>query len=107
MTDPVIVRRNYASAAINQTVRQGLQAHNDNFAFDPSAVPEDHGAGANIDSEATYLHEWYTEAATDGYLAEQAAQREEQASKLQNCANQREKSAPAADDNELDSNTAE
>jgi len=70
--DPAILRNTYAEAAIARGVQFGLQEHNGDFVFSSSPVPENLGAGAEIDSADPYLHKWYTESATDEYLADQA-----------------------------------
>ena len=80
--DPLIMRKNYAYAAIARGVEHGLQEHNGDFIFGSSAVPQSQGAGADIESDDPYLHEWYTESATDEYLADQARTRDEQRAEL-------------------------
>lgn len=81
--DPLMLRRNYATAAIARGVQHGLQEHNGDFIFGSSAVPESQGAGAKIESDDPYLHEWYTESATDEYLADQASVRDRQRAELE------------------------
>ncbi|WP_305137933.1 BCCT family transporter [Corynebacterium hiratae] len=81
--DPFILRKNYARAAIARGVEHGLQEHNGDFIFGSSAVPESQGAGADIESDDPYLHEWYTESATDEYLADQATMRDQQRAELE------------------------
>ena len=86
--DPFIMRKNYASAAIARGVEHALQEHNGDFIFGSSAVPENQGAGADIESDDPYLHEWYTESATDEYLADQATLRDKQRAALEDFAEQ-------------------
>ncbi|MEJ6489251.1 BCCT family transporter [Leucobacter sp. USCH14] len=63
-TDPYIIRRAYARAAIAQGVRRGIDEHGDDFVFGTSSVPADEGAGAGFDSEDPALTEWYVDATT-------------------------------------------
>lgn len=64
-TDPYIIRRKYARAAIAQGVRRGIDEYGDDFVFGTDRVPEDEGAGAGFDSDDPALTEWYIEAASD------------------------------------------
>ncbi|WP_412099433.1 BCCT family transporter [Corynebacterium aurimucosum] len=89
--DPLIMRKNYAYAAIARGVEHGLQEHNGDFIFGSSAVPESQGAGADIESDDPYLHEWYTESATDEYLADQARTRDQQRAELEHFTESQEK----------------
>lgn len=63
-TDPYIIRRQYARAAIAQGVRRGIDEYGDDFVFGVSEVPAEEGAGAGFDSEDPALTEWYVEATT-------------------------------------------
>lgn len=63
-TDPYIIRRKYARAAIAQGVRRGIDEYGDDFVFGVSEVPADEGAGAGFDSEDPALTDWYVEATT-------------------------------------------
>nr|WP_244857636.1 BCCT family transporter [Agromyces archimandritae] len=63
-TDPYIIRRKYARAAIAQGVRRGIDEYGDDFVFGASEVPADEGAGAGFDSEDPALTEWYVDATT-------------------------------------------
>ncbi|MDE0547645.1 BCCT family transporter [Microbacterium sp. C7(2022)] len=58
-TDPYMLRRRYAKAAIAQGVRLGIAEHGDDFVFGATEVPADEGAGAGFDSEDPALTEWY------------------------------------------------
>lgn len=81
MSDPLMIRRSYAEAAIDQGVRRGIDQHGDDFIFGAEQVPESHGAGADFESDDPALSEWFTDNATEEYIEEvtstQAAQREE------------------------------
>jgi len=63
-TDPYILRRRFARAAIAQGVRLGIEEHGDDFVFGATEVAPEQGAGAGIDTEDPALTEWY-EAATE------------------------------------------
>ena len=63
-TDPFIIRRKYAQAAIAQGVRRGIDEYGDDFVFGASEVPADEGAGAGFDSTDPGLTEWYVDATT-------------------------------------------
>lgn len=63
-TDPYIIRRRYARAAIAQGVRRGIDEYGDDFVFGASEVPSHEGAGAGFDSQDPSLTEWYVDAAT-------------------------------------------
>lgn len=76
--DPVILRQNFATAAIDQGVRRGLDEHNGNFIFGADPVPQSQGAGAEFEKDDPNLSEWYTEVASEEYLSEQAKERDKQ-----------------------------
>lgn len=63
-TDPYILRKRFARAAIAQGVRLGIEEHGDDFVFGATEVAPEQGAGANIDTEDPALTEWY-ETATE------------------------------------------
>ncbi|SFR99649.1 choline/carnitine/betaine transport [Agrococcus baldri] len=63
-TDPYMLRRKYAKAAIAQGVRLGIEEHGDDFVFGSSEVVADDGAGAWLDTEDPSLTEWWTDATT-------------------------------------------
>lgn len=63
-TDPYMLRRKYAKAAIAQGVRLGIEEHGDDFVFGSSEVQADDGAGAWLDTDDPALTEWYTDATT-------------------------------------------
>ncbi|WP_404311746.1 BCCT family transporter [Agrococcus terreus] len=63
-TDPYVLRRKYAKAAIAQGVRLGIEQHGDDFVFGASSVEAEQGAGAWLDSEDPALTDWYTDATT-------------------------------------------
>lgn len=64
-TDPYIIRRKYAQAAIAQGVRRGIDEYGDDFVFGVSEVPADEGAGAGFDSDDPTLTDWYVDATTE------------------------------------------
>lgn len=80
-SDPLMIRRSYAAAAIDQGVRRGIDQHGDDFIFGAEQVPENHGAGADFESDDPSLSGWFTETASEEYLEEvesaRAAEREE------------------------------
>ncbi|MEO2118321.1 MAG: BCCT family transporter [Microbacterium sp.] len=61
-TDPYVLRRKFARAAIAQGVRQGIAEHGDDVVFDATEVGSGEGAGAWLDSTDPELTEWYTTA---------------------------------------------
>lgn len=58
-TDPYLLRRRFARAAIAQGVRRGIAEHGDDFVFGATGVAADEGAGADIDTDDPALSEWY------------------------------------------------
>lgn len=58
-TDPYIMRRSFAAAAIEQGVRRGIAEHGDDFVFGATEVPAAEGAGADIETDDPALTEWY------------------------------------------------
>lgn len=63
-TDPFMLRRKYAKAAIAQGVMFGIREHGDDFVFGSSEVQADDGAGAWLDTDDPALSDWYTDATT-------------------------------------------
>ena len=63
-TDPYLIRRAYARAAIAQGVRRGIDEYGDDFVFGTNQVPSDEGAGAGFDSDDPALTDWYVDATT-------------------------------------------
>ncbi len=74
--DPLIIRRKYAAAAIEEGVKRGLDEHDGHFIFGAEQVPEGQGASAAVDDDDPNLHEWYTESASEEFRAERIAERE-------------------------------
>lgn len=64
-TDPYLLRRQYAKAAIAQGIRLGIAEHGDDFVFSTGEVAKDEGAGAWLDSEDPKLTRWYTDIVED------------------------------------------
>lgn len=58
-TDPFIMRRSFAAAAIEQGVKRGIAEHGDDFVFGATEVPAAEGAGADIETDDPALTEWY------------------------------------------------
>ncbi|WP_259607271.1 MULTISPECIES: BCCT family transporter [Microbacterium] len=50
-TDPYMLRRRFARAAIAQGVRRGISEHGDDFVFGATEVATEEGAGAGIDTD--------------------------------------------------------
>lgn len=58
-TDPYMLRRRYANAAIAQGVRLGITDYGDDFVFGATEVAGGEGAGAGVDTQDPALTEWY------------------------------------------------
>ncbi|GAB97731.1 choline/carnitine/betaine transport [Kineosphaera limosa] len=58
-TDPLIIRQRYGSAALDQSVRAGVREHGDNFALAVQPTGQGQGAGADFDSSAPAVTDWY------------------------------------------------
>jgi len=67
-TDPYMLRRQYARAAIAQGVRRGIAEHGDDFVFGATEVGANEGAGAGIDTDDPALTEWYETATATGQI---------------------------------------
>ncbi|MCK9516103.1 MAG: BCCT family transporter [Ottowia sp.] len=67
-TDPYLLRRKYARAAIAQGVRLGIADFGDDFVFGSSRVAKDEGAGGWMDSDDPALVAWYVNAAEEGEI---------------------------------------
>lgn len=61
-TDPYVIRRKYGTVAINEGVRQGIEAFGDDFVFASASALRDEGAGAWLDSTDPELTAWYSDA---------------------------------------------
>lgn len=72
-TDPWMLRRRYASVAIDEGVRLGIEEHGDDFVFSAGAVEPEQGAGAWLDSENPDLTQWYEQAVSETREAEAEA----------------------------------
>jgi len=59
MRDPVVLRRRYASEALQQGVRQGIEEHGDDFVIGVVSTEPDEGAGAWLDTDDPRLSDWY------------------------------------------------
>ena len=65
-TDPLIIRREYATAALEQAVRTGIDEHGDDFAIAVKKTPQGQGAGADFDSHDKTVTDWYQRRDEDG-----------------------------------------
>ena len=65
-TDPAAIRRTYATAAVRSAVVRGLEEHGDDFELAVSASPAGQGAGADFDSTANRVTEWYQRTDEEG-----------------------------------------
>lgn len=64
--DPVIIRARYAGHAIDTAVRTGVQKYGDDFTFAVCEAADGHGAGADFDSHAADVTDWYQRRDEDG-----------------------------------------
>jgi hypothetical protein len=58
-TDPAAIRRDFAVTALSNAVRRGIEDHGDDFELSVRRAPEGRGAGADFDSTAEQVTEWY------------------------------------------------
>ncbi|WP_442778581.1 BCCT family transporter [Arthrobacter sp. BL-252-APC-1A] len=65
-TDPLIIRREYATAALENAVRAGIDEHGDDFAITVEKTPHGQGAGADFDSHDRTVTDWYQRTDEDG-----------------------------------------
>ncbi|GAB3752793.1 BCCT family transporter [Zhihengliuella somnathii] len=65
-TDPAVIRTQYAQVALENAVKTGIDEHGDDFALSVEKTPEGEGAGAEFDSEAEEVTEWYQRYDEDG-----------------------------------------
>lgn len=65
-TDPAAIRRTYARTAIQNAVVKGLEEHGDDFELSIARSAEGEGAGADFDSTADKVTEWYQRTDEDG-----------------------------------------
>ncbi|GAA4774847.1 BCCT family transporter [Citricoccus nitrophenolicus] len=69
-TDPWAIRRDYARTAISNAVRRGIEEHGDDFELSVREAPEGRGAGADFDSTADQVTEWYQRTDEEGQPVE-------------------------------------
>lgn len=69
-TDPMTIRYTYARNAIQHAVKDGLAAHGDHFELKVTKAKAGGGAGADFDSTASELTEWYQRTDEDGKKVE-------------------------------------
>lgn len=67
--DPAAIRTFYEDQAISNAVLQGVREHGDNFALaiEPIADDSDYATGAEFDSTAAEVTEWYARRDEDGH----------------------------------------
>ncbi|MCK2199285.1 BCCT family transporter [Corynebacterium callunae] len=65
-TDPAAIRHTYARAAISNAVVRGLEEHGDDFELAVEPAEEGRGAGADFDSTADHITEWYQRTDEEG-----------------------------------------
>ncbi|QCU77305.1 BCCT family transporter [Citricoccus sp. SGAir0253] len=65
-TDPAAIRRDYAATALSNAVRRGIEDHGDDFELSVRRAPEGRGAGADFDSTADEVTEWYQRTDEEG-----------------------------------------
>lgn len=58
-TDPQVIRRTYARAALSNAVVRGLEEHGDDFELKVEPSADGRGAGAEFDSTAQNVTDWY------------------------------------------------
>ncbi|GMA42023.1 hypothetical protein GCM10025883_40680 [Mobilicoccus caccae] len=58
-SDPAAIRRLYAETAVEQAVREGVRHHGDDFAIAVEPAEDGKGAGADYDSLAPPVTQWY------------------------------------------------
>ncbi len=63
-TDPMSLRRKYASVAIDEGIRKGIQQYGDSFAFSAGVVEPDKGAGSWLDRDPSQT-DWFEHVALD------------------------------------------
>ena len=60
-TDPMSIREKYAKESINNAIRSGMKEHGDDFGLSVCRAENGEGAGANYDSSAKVVTEWYND----------------------------------------------
>ena len=65
-TDPAAIRRDFARTALSNAVRRGIEDHGDDFELSVTRAPEGRGAGADFDSTAEHVTEWYQRTDEEG-----------------------------------------
>lgn len=69
-TDPMIIRRRFARAAIEQGVRRGIDVDGDDLIFGAQHAPESQGAGAKFETNDPAMSDWFTENASEQNMTE-------------------------------------
>lgn len=68
-TDPMIIRGNYETWALQKAVRRGIDEHGDNFTLSIEPTTDEtyqYGAGADFESDAAQYTSWYQYTDEDG-----------------------------------------
>lgn len=67
-TDPLVIRDTFEKSAVSNAIVHGIEAHGDNFeiAVNPTTPDSQRAAGADFDSTADKVTEWYTRTDEDG-----------------------------------------
>ncbi|MFS0131580.1 BCCT family transporter [Corynebacterium striatum] len=65
-SDPMLIRRKYARAAVENAVVRGIEEHGDDFELSIEHAEEGRGAGSDFDSSAQRYTEWYQRTDEDG-----------------------------------------
>lgn len=65
-SDPLVIRRAYATWALRDAVKKGVDRYGDNFSLSVQRAPEGEGAGADFDSHDETLTQWYQRTDEEG-----------------------------------------
>ena len=65
-TDPLAIRNTYARSAMRAAVIKGLEEYGDDFELTVNQADEGKGAGADFDSTAAHVTDWYQRTNEDG-----------------------------------------
>jgi hypothetical protein len=65
-TDPSAIRGDYADTALSNAARRGIEEYGDDFEIAVRRAPSGRGAGADFDSTAEEVTDWYRRTDEDG-----------------------------------------
>ena len=65
-TDPASIRGDYAATALSNAARRGIEQYGDDFEIAVRRAPAGRGAGAEFDSTAPQVTDWYRRTDEDG-----------------------------------------